>query len=152
MASSEPPQVYRLIYVSTAVGVLPAHELDRILLRARVSNSASGVTGFLLFHEGSFLHVLEGPEAAITSLLESIRRDRRHANLQVLEAGSVSGRIFPGQPMGYLAPRNLSADHRSGLSRLQGLARQSPAPQRAGSALGDALWSVLSGFSPLRAA
>ena len=76
--------LHRIIYMSTAVGVLRAEELDRIYLRAQAANARAGITGLMLFYEGVFLQVLEGPAAGVTSLLERIRRDRRHSSVIVL--------------------------------------------------------------------
>jgi len=69
--------LHRIIYMSTAVGVLRAEELDRIYLRAQAADARAGITGLMLFYEGVFLQVLEGPAAGVTSLLERIRRDRQ---------------------------------------------------------------------------
>jgi hypothetical protein len=147
MAPADSSTLYRLTYVSTAVGVLPASELDRILLRSRVSNAGSDVTGLLLFHEGSFLQVIEGPAAGVMTLMEKIRRDRRHANVQVLESGPVSARAFPNQPLNYLAPRHLSVDDRSGFADLLAIARASFAPKPAPAHdLATTLWSFLAAF------
>ena len=68
--------LHRLIYLSAAVGVLRADELDRILLRSKASNSGAGITGLLLFHEGSFLQMIEGPAAGVMSLPSSLERYR----------------------------------------------------------------------------
>ena len=103
-----PDVIHRLVYLSTAVGVLRADELDRIWLRARAANAAAGVTGLMLFHQGVFLQVIEGPAAGVASLMERIRRDRRHANLTILESGPVSARAFANSPMTYISARNLS--------------------------------------------
>ena len=78
--------LHRIIYMSTAVGVLRAEELDRIYLRAQAANARAGITGLMLFYEGVFLQVLEGPAAGVTSLLERIRRDRRLALLPLPDA------------------------------------------------------------------
>lgn len=113
-----PDVIHRLVYLSTAVGVLRADELDRIWLRARAANAAAGVTGLMLFHQGVFLQVLEGPAAGVASLMERIRRDRRHANLTILESGEVSERAFASSPMLYVSARNLSAGEKQALTDL----------------------------------
>ena len=111
--------LHRLIYLSSAVGVLRADELDRILLRSKASNSGAGITGLLLFHEGSFLQMIEGPAAGVTSLMQKIRRDRRHSGIIVLQSEPCAERIFPDSPLHYVAPRNLSQGEKQAFSDLR---------------------------------
>jgi len=100
--------LHRIVYMSTAIGVLRAEELDRIYLRAKSANARAGITGLLLFYEGAFLQVLEGPSAGVISLVDRIRRDRRHGGLITLESRGVDERAFPESPMHFVAARNLS--------------------------------------------
>lgn len=118
--------LYRVVYMSTAVGVLRADELDRIYLRAKSANAGAGITGLLLFYEGVFLQALEGPQAGVASLMERIRRDRRHAGLTVLESGAVAARAFEGWPMNFVAARNLSMGEKQAFSELRQLVSQRP--------------------------
>jgi len=111
--------LHRAIYLSSAVGVLRADELDRILLRSKASNRGAGITGLLLFHEGTFLHVVEGPAAGVTSLMQKIRRDRRHSNLIALETGPCATRAFPNSPLHYVAARNLTAGEKQAFADLR---------------------------------
>ena len=111
--------LHRLIYLSSAVGVLRADELDRILLRSKASNSGAGITGLLLFHEGSFLQMIEGPAAGVTSLMQKIRRDRRHSGIIMLQSGPCAERIFPDSPLHYVAPRNLTAGEKQAFADLR---------------------------------
>lgn len=110
--------LHRVVYMSTAVGVLRADELDRIYLRAKSANTGAGITGLMLFYEGVFLQVLEGPAAGVTSLMERIRRDRRHAGITVLESGPVTQRSF-ATPMQFIAARNLSVGEKQAFSGLR---------------------------------
>jgi hypothetical protein len=112
------PALHRVVYLSTAVGVLRADELDRIYLRAKAANARAGITGLLLFYEGMFLQVLEGPAAGITSLMERIRKDRRHANIIVPEAGPITERAFESS-MQFVAARNLSPGEKQAFSDLR---------------------------------
>ena len=111
--------LHRLIYLSSAVGVLRADELDRILLRSKAWNGGAGITGLLLFHEGSFLQMIEGPTAGVTSLLQKIRRDRRHSGIIMLQSGPCAERIFPDSPLHYVAPRNLTAGEKQAFTDLR---------------------------------
>jgi hypothetical protein len=131
--------LHRTVYMSTAIGVLRAEELDRIYLRAKAANARAGITGLMLFHEGVFLQVLEGPAAGVTSLLEKIRRDRRHANLIVLESGSVDERSFAQSPMHFIAARNLTAGEKQAFSDLRQAVAARPGALLAGLGLSDFL-------------
>ena len=131
--------LHRTVYMSTAVGVLRAEELDRIYLRAKSANSREGITGLMLFYEGVFLQVLEGPVAGVTSLMEKIRRDRRHANLVVLESGAVEARSFHQSPMHFIAARNLSAGEKQAFSDLRQAVTARPGALLAGLGLSDFL-------------
>lgn len=111
--------LHRLVYMSTAVGVLRADELDRIYLRAQSANTRAGITGLLLFYEGAFLQALEGPAAGVTSLAEKIRRDRRHSGIITLESAPIEERAFPDSPMRFVAARNLSSGEKQAFSDLR---------------------------------
>lgn len=143
--------LHRLIYMSSAVGVLRADELDRIFLRAKASNTAASITGLLLFHEGSFLQVIEGSPAGVLSLMERIKRDRRHAGLTLLESHACVTRAFPDSPMAYVAPRHLTPTQRQDLGELLAAARRYETSGDGGS-LTDRLWSLLSCFQTANAA
>jgi len=144
--------VHRLVYMSTAVGVLRAEELDRIYFRAKAANAQAGITGLMLLYEGAFLQVLEGPVAGVSSLLERIRRDRRHANITVLEAGPAEERLFPGAPMRFIAARNLSPGEKQAFSDLrQAVGARPYMPGSPAPGADNGLGAFLAAFNPLRA-
>src|SRR5262245_18293589 len=119
--------LHRLVYMSTAVGVLRADELDKVYLRAKANNAAAGITGLLLFYEGTFLQLLEGPAAGLASLVQKLRRDKRHANLITLESSPIEARTFLDSPMQYVPARNLSAGEKQAFSDLRLAANVRPA-------------------------
>ncbi len=144
--------LHRLVYMSTAVGVLRAEELDRIYFRAKSANAQAGITGLMLFYEGVFLQMLEGPAAGVSSLMERLRRDRRHSDLIVLEAGPADERLFPDTPMRFVSARNLSPGEKQAFSDLrQAISVRphmlgSPAP-----GADNGLGAFLASFNQLRA-
>ena len=143
--------LHRLVYMSTAVGVLRADELDRIYLRAKSTNARAGITGLLLFYEGVFLQALEGPGAGVMSLAERLRRDRRHSGMITLESQPIEQRAF-NEAMQFVAARHLSAGEKQAFSDLrQAVSVRShmigaPAP-----GADNGLWELISAFNPLRA-
>lgn len=99
--------LYRLVYVSSAAAEFGSEELHRLLAQARENNAALDVTGLLLYCDGTFLQLLEGPHDAVTRLYRTILEDRRHARCMVLEEGPTEARLFPDWRMGF---RLLTAD------------------------------------------
>jgi hypothetical protein len=145
--------LHRLIYLSSAVGVLRADELDRIFIRSRAANTGAGITGLLLFHEGTFLQMLEGPAAGLASLMLRIRRDRRHTGLITLHAGPCDARTFPDSPLHYIAPRNLTEGERLAFVELRAAVQARPfliGPPAPGADNG--LSAFMSSFTAARAA
>ncbi|WP_158295618.1 BLUF domain-containing protein [Crenalkalicoccus roseus] len=99
-------ELFRVIYISR--NLIPPSateaEIGRILEASRRRNAALGVTGALLFSEGAFAQVLEGPLASVEEVFETIQADPRHREVVVLEAGRVPERAFPEWHMAYVGP------------------------------------------------
>lgn len=138
--------LHRIVYMSTAVGVLRAEELDRIYLRAQAANARADITGLMLFYEGAFLQVLEGPVAGVTSLMEKIRRDRRHSSLVMLESAPAVERNFAGSAMNFIAARKLTTGEKQAFSDLR------QAVTARGVAPGLSLSDLLAAFARVRPA
>lgn len=62
-------------------------------------NPERGVTGFLVFANGLFFQHVEGPAAALDTLLDDLSRDPRHHSLEVLGRRPRETRAFPGWKM-----------------------------------------------------
>ena len=92
----------QLIYASAATRPFSAPQLNTLLEKARARNSLFSVTGMLLYHSGSFLQVLEGPEDNVELILASIRRDPRHTNTKILSRQSSMRREFDQWAMGFV--------------------------------------------------
>jgi uncharacterized membrane protein (DUF373 family) len=91
----------QISYISSAVEPLSTPELLRLLQSCRESNAGRGVTGMLLYGNATFLQVLEGEEAVIDALVEQIRKDPRHTNLQILHRTSIEHRQYSDWSMGF---------------------------------------------------
>lgn len=76
--------IYRLIYSSKAADGMTDADLEDILETARTRNAENGITGMLLFTEGTFIQVLEGDKSAIDGLYARIARDPRHKAVELL--------------------------------------------------------------------
>ena len=99
--------MFRIVYVSSASKYFDISEIDVMLERARPKNEVLGITGMLLYKDGNFLQCLEGEEAAVTKLANTISQDSRHSDVLVLMRGPAERRLFPGMPMGF---HDLGAD------------------------------------------
>jgi hypothetical protein len=106
-----PGSLYRLIYRSRdmiARAVPDAvteqglqRELRAIVCGARGRNRAESVTGALLFSNGGFEQVLEGPREVVERRFERIVADRRHTDVTVLSFTPTQRRSFPDWPMAF---------------------------------------------------
>ncbi|HYH40263.1 MAG TPA: BLUF domain-containing protein [Azospirillum sp.] len=73
-----------ILYRSVATRPLSTTELIDLCVVSAEKNAKRGITGFLVHYDGVFLQVLEGPEAFMEPLLETIRADDRHTRFEVL--------------------------------------------------------------------
>lgn len=103
-----------VIYVSSSRGMLSAADLDRILDQARRNNARDGITGMLLYADGSFIQAVEGPPAAVDTLLARLRADPRHSDLHFLARYEVAERQFPDWSMGFRRMTRLLAEDLAG--------------------------------------
>lgn len=93
-----------LVYVSSAKRLLDDAELVALLETSRANNSRDGISGMLVYHEGSFLQVLEGPVDAVEAAYRRIGIDDRHRNLIRLRRRVIERRSFPDWSMGFVRP------------------------------------------------
>lgn len=90
----------QLLYVSNTSRDFPEENLKDILEAARRNNAAKHVTGMLLYLDGAFLQVLEGPADAVEEIYQAIRADKRHWNPLILLDREAS-RAFADWSMGF---------------------------------------------------
>lgn len=93
--------IYQLVYSSSATQDFWPDDLFQLVEIARKKNALRSVTGMLLFREGQFLQLLEGPEREVKSVFELVKRDPRHKDIKVLLSETVSERQFPDWTMGF---------------------------------------------------
>lgn len=98
----------QLLYVSNTTPTVTVAELDEILASSRRNNSASSITGMLLFLDGGFLQVLEGEESVVRQTYARISADPRHWNIKVLFDRDAP-RAFKDWSMGFKHLKNRDA-------------------------------------------
>ena len=89
----------RLAYLSTSRKPMSSAELAVLCAVSEHNNRIESITGILLYVDGSFLQVVEGPCHAIRMLLAKLEVDERHTSMTVLENVSASERLFPDWAM-----------------------------------------------------
>lgn len=68
--------------------------LDALLAVSRQRNTKANLTGALLFAQGTFIQLLEGPQAPLEQRFEAICRDLRHTDLELIDYSACSQRAF----------------------------------------------------------
>lgn len=99
--------ITRVIYSSKASPDLSITDIERILETARKKNTAHEITGIMILAGNSFIQLLEGNGATIETLLEKIRSDGRHTDMEVLTKDQSDHRIFSQWAMAYSAIDNI---------------------------------------------
>jgi hypothetical protein len=79
-------------------------ELTKLLEVSRERNAKLGVTGALIFNQGLFAQILEGDEAAVLDIFESIKRDPRHTDIVLWPFQSYEERRFKSWSMAFVGP------------------------------------------------
>jgi hypothetical protein len=101
----------RIVYFSrngiTVSDAEMSQKLDRILNVSRINNARDDVTGALMFNNGVFGQVLEGPSDAVENTFERIQMDDRHSEVTLLEIGSIVERGFSAWSMGFVGKTSL---------------------------------------------
>jgi Sensors of blue-light using FAD len=102
-------EMLQVVYASAALAPLSELELTQLLMRARANNTRRGVTGLLLYIDGSFLQVLEGEDHVVEALLARIARDPRHDRVSILLRRPIEQRQYSEWAMGFVSPKHLTA-------------------------------------------
>ncbi|MFK7988380.1 MAG: BLUF domain-containing protein [Sandaracinaceae bacterium] len=127
-----------VVYASAESTPFSESELEELLFVARRNNAAVGVTGILLYQEGSFLQVLEGPDAAVKTIMARVSRDTRHERVLILRKREVEERSFAEWRMGFV---RLGPNELEGFSNFMASGRMADVAERT-----EALDSILAGF------
>lgn len=90
--------------MSTAQILFTPARIEELLTCSRAKNARLGITGLLVFRDGTFMQLLEGPQAVVEALFRKIKADERHYALVTLIEGPVPQRSFPNWSMEF---RNL---------------------------------------------
>lgn len=92
--------LYALVYTSQAIQNFDEAVLMEIFATSRKNNLKDDITGFLIYREGYFLQLLEGPRTKVRQCFERIQKDRRHRAVVLQGETYPSERMMPGWSMG----------------------------------------------------
>lgn len=96
--------MYQLNYHSKSKSDLNLEDLDHILNEATIRNSAHDITGCLIYHNKSFVQILEGNKKDVLLVFKKIKEDKRHHTVTLLWENNVDGRFFSEWNMAYYRP------------------------------------------------
>lgn len=94
----------QVIYRSQAHQAQDQHEILDILRKSQINNQRKQISGLLVFRDGQYLQLLEGPTAAVDALFAVISQDPRHHDIQVIDQRLVESLLMPTWAMGYFSP------------------------------------------------
>jgi hypothetical protein len=100
--------IKRFTYVSKAVAGLSQQNVADFIATAQISNKAQDLTGMLLFMDGYFLQVLEGPVDAAQHCLTRIKADIRHNAIDIRQSLEADVRLFPKLWMALRDSKNIN--------------------------------------------
>ena len=95
------PDLIHCVYASSAKRHFETAELTALLQAARRHNDVAGLTGMLLYTEGSFFQVLEGVPDAVEAVYAKIELDKRHDQVTKIVAEAIPNRTFANWTMGF---------------------------------------------------
>jgi hypothetical protein len=85
---------FHVLYRSRATQAPTPADLQVLLEQARTYNAQQQLTGLLLYSDGQFVQLVEGPEAAVRALYARIQADPRHTQVVTLRQGPGPQRWF----------------------------------------------------------
>ncbi|REE07938.1 BLUF domain-containing protein [Winogradskyella pacifica] len=100
--------MYQLNYHSKSKLGLELEDLDNILAKANIVNSERNITGCLIYHNKSFVQILEGHKNDVLQVFEKIKNDQRHHTITLLWENNVEDRFFTEWNMAYHKPNSES--------------------------------------------
>lgn len=93
--------MHSLVYRSVADTAFILPEIYSMLSKAKEYNSEHQITGCLLYHNSSFLQLLEGEEQEVHQLFDKISKDARHHNVTIIQEEAREKRLFERWSMAF---------------------------------------------------
>ncbi|GEM_PF-1318862 len=94
--------LHQFAYISNEKQYFTDEDLRVLMMRAREKNKRMELTGLLLYDNGAFLQVLEGPQDSIEIMKQELLNDSRHENMDVIySSDKLFEREFANWRMGF---------------------------------------------------
>lgn len=93
--------LYQIAYVSAAAEPIDQVALKTLVRQSRKNNEERDITGLLLYKNGHFMQVLEGPKEEVKRVYAAIAEDDRHEGIVQLLGREIEERDFPGWSLAF---------------------------------------------------
>lgn len=101
---------HELIYTSLATRNMSEADLTSLLVQSRDKNLRLNITGLLVYGKREFVQLLEGKKEAIFDLYNTIVKDDRHQQVELLWHGDIKKRSFLDWSMAFLNIANIDTE------------------------------------------
>jgi hypothetical protein len=88
------PGLATLAYRSRATELFSEEQLQQLLISSQANNHKSGLTGLLLYDEGRFFQWIEGRPDKLADVWETIQKDTRHTDIELMGQQDIPLRFF----------------------------------------------------------
>jgi blue light- and temperature-responsive anti-repressor len=105
-----------LIYASTATSEFSEQNLVELLKKSRANNAHHDITGMLLYNNGSFFQILEGPKDKVEQLFATVCADQQHSKVITIICEPIANRAFGDWTMGYATMSEQEVDEITGMN------------------------------------
>jgi hypothetical protein len=92
----------RLLYISRAAVAMTTTVTGSILESARVHNRVAGISGVLCQGQGLYIQVLEGERSTVNRLFNTIIKDKRHKDVELVDIEEIQTRKYPKWSMAHV--------------------------------------------------
>ncbi|MDX1573853.1 MAG: BLUF domain-containing protein [Methylophaga sp.] len=93
--------LYKIMYISSATQDMSSNELESLMVKCREKNAFFDITGYMVYHEGSIIQLLEGSRTSVNYIYNTIKLDSRHHEIIELCAAQIERRAFADWQMGF---------------------------------------------------
>lgn len=90
-----------ILYTSTASIYFRPEMLEAMLTGFRKSNHKHGITGMLVYSEGTFMQFIEGKNDTVDRLIKNIIKDKTHHSVMIWENSPSQVRLFSDWSMSF---------------------------------------------------
>ena len=100
----------RLVYASYANAAMSDEDIEAILEKSKVNNSAKNISGVLMYSDRYFFQCLEGERKDVNRTYLRIATDPRHSRCMQVEYSQIDARLFSSWSMEYVAFKGIADD------------------------------------------